>query len=195
MTKIAFNMSVSLDGFVAGPNNEVDQVFAWYGAGDTDFRFTRTGDGPPFRVSAASARYLAAHTGNIGALVTGRRTFDLAGAWQGAPPLGVPCVVLTHRPPAEWSRAGSPFTFTDDIEDAIAIARRLAKGGDVALGTPTVLRQALARGLVDEISLDVASVLIGAGIPVFGTTGSPVALERLEGRARGRASRICATGC
>ncbi|MGV8839076.1 MAG: dihydrofolate reductase family protein [Bauldia sp.] len=178
MAKTVFNMSVSLDGFVAGPNDEVDQVFAWYEAGDTDFRLP--GARAPFRVSAASARYLAAQTANIGALVTGRRTFDVSGAWQGAPPLGVPCIVLTHRPPAEWMTAGSAFTFTDDIEDAIATARRLAGDRDVALGTPSVLRQALAKELVDEISLDIASVLIGEGISVFGTTGTPVRLERLE---------------
>ncbi|MCW5713588.1 MAG: dihydrofolate reductase family protein [Bauldia sp.] len=178
MAKVSFNMSVSLDGFVAGPNHEVDEVFAWYGAGDTDFLLP--GARSPFRVSAASARYLAAHSAGIGALVTGRRTFDLAGAWQGQPPLGVPCVVMTHRPPAEWTKEGSPFTFVDTVEDAIATARRLAGGRDIALGTPSVLRQALDRGVVDEVSLDMASVMIGQGIPLARPTDAPVRLERIE---------------
>jgi dihydrofolate reductase len=177
MAKVSFNMSVSLDGFVAGPNNEIDQVFAWYGAGDTEVQLP--GAAFPFRISAASARHLAASTANVGALITGRRTFDLTQGWGGHPPLGVPCVVLTHKPAEDWVKDGSPFTFvTGGIEAAIAKARELAEGKDVVLSTPSTLQQALRAGLVDEINIDLASVLIGQGIPLFGALDAPVRLER-----------------
>lgn len=177
MARVSFNMSVSLDGFVAGPNNEIDEVFAWYGAGDTEFLLP--GAAYPFRISEASARHLAMSTASVGALITGRRTFDLTRGWGGRPPLAVPCVVMTHRPPEEWMKQDSPFTFvTGGIEAAIAKARDLAKGKDVVLSTPSALQQALRAGLVDEINVDLASVLIGQGIPLFGALDVPVRLER-----------------
>ncbi len=83
-----------------------------------------------------------------GVLVTARRTFDLAHAWGGKHPMGVPMVVLTHRVPQEWVKPGSPFTFvTDGIESAIRQAKDIAGNKSVAVGAPSAVQQALQAGL------------------------------------------------
>ena len=87
MGKVIFNMSMSLDGYVAGPTDEGTALHDWYSSGDTDL--------PPFKVSKASADLLRGAFASAGALITGRRTFDVSEAWEGHPPLGVPCFVLT----------------------------------------------------------------------------------------------------
>src|SRR5512138_2881447 len=114
MGKVVTAFSMSLDGFVAGPNDSPqnplgdggDALFRWYSSGDTTFQMA--GDVPPFMISQASAGHLASMIRSIGAMVAGRRMFDIAGAWQGKPPGLVPCFILTHHPPPEWARDGSP---------------------------------------------------------------------------------------
>jgi dihydrofolate reductase len=177
MAKVTFNVSTSLDGFVAGPNNDVSKVFAWYGAGDTAVPLP--GTELSFMVSKASARVLAEGMGAVGAIVTGRRNFDGTNAWGGHPPLGVPHVVVTHYPPKEWVKPGSPFTFvTTGVADAIARARAIAGDKDVAISSPGIMRQALALGLLDEINLDVTPVILGKGVPLFGDPDLSATLEQ-----------------
>src|ERR1044071_8101827 len=118
MGKVVFNMTMSLDGFVAGPNDGPenglgdggDALFNWYFSGDTDFQIPGA---PPFKVSAASAEILQDALKNNGAMVAGRRMFDVAQGWGGNPP-GSPCFILTHHPPQEWVKPGSPFIFVTD---------------------------------------------------------------------------------
>ncbi len=178
MGKLTFNMSMSLDGFVAGPHDEVDQVFKWYFSGDTEFRFP--GMDMVFKVSRASAEHLQAGGSTIGAMVTGRRNFDGAHAWGGHPPLGVPHFVVTHRVPQEWVKEGSPFTFvTDGVESAVAKAKQAAGDKDVAVSTANIMRQCLKAGLLDEITIDLVPVLLGDGIRMFDHLGTgPIELER-----------------
>ena len=177
MAKLTFNMSVSLDGFVAGPKDEVDQVFAWYFSGDTPLQFP--GSPFAFTVSKASAELLREAPKAIGAVITGRRNFNLAGAWNGSPPLGVPHVVVTHDPPKEWVKPGSPFTFvTGGVEAAVRKAKELAGGKDVVVSSPSVMQQCLAAGLLDEINLDLVSVILGEGVPLFAKGAGPHKLER-----------------
>ena len=165
MGKVVFNISVSLDGFVESPVDGVARLFRWYFNGDTAVPFS---DDLTFHVSAASAALFRASWPTIGADITGRRNFDVANAWSGKPPLGVPCIVLTHRVPQEWVYAGSPFTFvTDGIENAVATAKRLAGDKHVAVSTPSVMQQCLRAGLLDEITLDLVPVLLGEGTKLF----------------------------
>ena len=180
MSKLTFNMSVSLDGFVAGPHDEVDQVFRWYGSGDTEFPFP--GSDLVFKVSHASAELLREASQTIGAIVTGRRNFDNAHGWNGKPPLGVPHFVVTHRIPQEWVYQGSMFTFvTDGVTSAIAQARQLAGEKDVAVSSANIMRQCLKAGLLDEIHIDLVPVLLGDGIRMFEQLGSePIELEQLR---------------
>lgn len=165
MGKVIFNISVSLDGFVESPVDGVARLFRWYFNGDTEVPFS---DDLTFRVSAASAALFRASWPTIGADITGRRNFDVANAWSGKPPLGVPCVVVTHRVPQEWVYEGSPFTFvTDGIERAVATAQALAGDKHVAISTPSIMQQCLCAGLLDEITLDLVPVLLGAGTKLF----------------------------
>ena len=128
-------LTMSLDGFIAGPNDGPEQplgeggmrLFDWYSAGDTDYGLP--GTEMVFRVSPQSVELLREAHARMGAFVTGRRTFDITNGWGGNPPLGVPAFVVTHSAsPQEWVYEGSPFTFvTDGVESAVEQAR--AVGG------------------------------------------------------------------
>lgn len=180
MGKVIAEFTMSLDGFIAGPNDEVDRIFRWYSSGDTEFPVQDTP--MVFKISRASAELLREQWGASGATVTGRRDFDVSGAWGGKPPLGVPTFIVTHRVPDEWAQAGSPFTFvTDGIESAIEKARHAAGDKHVGLGGTKITQQALRAGLVDEIQIDLAPVLLGAGIRLFDELGpDPIDLEIIE---------------
>ena len=185
MGKVVFNNSVSLDGFVGGPNDSPENplgdggegLFAWYFSGDTPY--TMPGNVPAFKVSRASAEHLAATTKTIGVMVAGRRMFDIANAWQGNPPGGWPCIIVTHSAPPEWVKEGSPFTFvTDGVESAIAKARLAAGSKDVAVSSASILQQCLQAGLIDEIHIDLVPVLLGGGVRLFEHPGTaPLKLE------------------
>ena len=165
MGKVIFNISVSLDGFVESSVDGVARLFRWYFNGDTEVPFS---DDLTFRVSAASAALFRESWPTVGADITGRRNFDVANAWSGKPPLGVPCVVVTHRVPQEWVYEGSPFTFvTEGIESAVAMAQALAGDKHVAISTPSIMQQCLRAGLLDEITLDLVPVLLGEGTKLF----------------------------
>jgi dihydrofolate reductase len=166
MAKTIVAQTMSLDGFIAAPDDDVWPLFGWYTAGDTDLPVK--GVPRAFKVSAASAALIRREWDSIGAIVTGRRDFDVSEAWGGIPPLGVPIFILTHNPPGEWSKEGSPFTFvTDGVESAVAQAKRAANGRNVTIGGSQVVQQCLLAGLVDEIAIELAPILLGSGIRLF----------------------------
>ena len=186
MGKVTFNMTVSLDGFVAGPNDSPenglgdggDALFNWYFSGDTE---VSVGSGSPvLKVSPQSAKILKEAIGTYGAGVWGRRTFDIAHAWGGHPP-GSPAFIVTHSPPPEWKKNGSPFTFvTDGVESAIRQAKKAAGDMDVVVCTASILQQCLNLGLMDEIHVDVAPLLLGKGVRLFDHLDiNPIALETI----------------
>lgn len=187
MGKVVFNMTMSLDGFVAGPNDGPENglgdggtgLFNWYFSGDTDV-FLSEGT-PPLRVSKQSAQLLKEAVSTYGSGIWGRRTFDIAHAWGGHPP-GTPAFIVTHKVPPEWVYEGSPFTFvTDGVESAVRQAKEAAGDKDVVICTPTILQQALKTGLVDEIHIDLAPILIGGGVSLFDHLGTgPIDLERIH---------------
>jgi dihydrofolate reductase len=170
MGKVIAEFTMSLDGFIAGPNDEVDRLFGWYYSGDTEFP---VGDGRKvFKISRASAELLKETWGTLGAIVTGRRDFDVSGAWGGKPPLDVPTFIVTHRIPQEWVGdplgEGSPFTFVPDgVESAVELARQAAGDKNVGVGGSTITQQCLLAGLLDEIRIHLAPILLGAGIRLF----------------------------
>jgi dihydrofolate reductase len=185
MGKVAMGLSMSLDGFIAGPNDGPQQplgeggerLFEWYSSGDTEY--TLPGTEMVFRVSPQSAELLREVHAKIGAFVTGRRTFDITNGWGGNPPLGVPTFVVTHSVPQEWVYEGSPFTFvTDGVESAVEQARAVAGEKDVAVGAASVVQQCIRAGLLDEVHVDLVPVLLGGGVRLFEHLGStPVQLE------------------
>lgn len=187
MGKVVFNMTVSLDGFVAGPNDNPenglgdggDALFKWYFSGDTEIPIS---DGNMvLKVSSQSAQLLQHAFATYGAGVWGRKTFDIAHAWGGHPP-GSPCFIVTHHVPQEWVKPGSPFTFvTDGVESAVRQAKQAAGDKDVVICTANILQQCLNAGLMDELHLDVAPLLLGNGVRLFDHLGiAPIELERLR---------------
>ena len=187
MGKVIFNITVSLDGFVAGLNDSPenglgdggDALFNWYFSGDTEV-FMSEGV-PPLKVSKQSAEILKEAFGKYGAGVWGRRTFDIAHAWGGHPP-GSPAFIVTHNAPQEWVKEGSPFTFvTNGVESAIRQAKKAAGDKDVVVCTASILQQCLNAGLMDEIHLDVAPLLLGKGVRLFDHLDvDPIKLERIR---------------
>lgn len=187
MGKVIFNMSMSLDGFVAGPNDGPENglgdggeaLFNWYFSGDTEVVISE--GTPVLKVSAQSAKILKEAFASYGAGVWGRKTFDIAHAWGGHPP-GSPAFIVTHHIPQEWVREGSPFTFvTDGVESAIRQAQKAAGDKDVVVCTASIFQQCLNAGLMDEIHVDVAPVLLGGGMRLFDHLAiSPLALEPIR---------------
>jgi dihydrofolate reductase len=185
---VAVGLSMSLDGFIAGPNDgpehplgeDGESLFAWYSTGDTEYGLP--GTEMVFKVSPQSAELLRRAHGQMGAFVTGRRTFDITNGWGGNPPLGVPVFVVTHDVPQEWVYEGSPFTFvTDGVESAVERAKEVAGEKDVAVGAASIAQQCIRAGLLDVIHVDLVPLLLGDGVRLFEHLGAtPIELEYTE---------------
>ena len=177
MSKVVAIMSMSLDGYVADLNDGVAEVFDWYfQSGDVEFN-TGGSDPMTFKVSAPSAEHLEHLWAELGAVLTGRATFDVAQGWGGNHAWG-PAFVLTHHIPAGWPRPDSTVHFvTDGIESAVNQAKAAAGGKNVAVHGADTIQQLLNAGLLDELHVDVAAVLLGSGVRLFeGLTGTPANL-------------------
>jgi len=176
MGKVIAGAAMSLDGFIADTSDAVGPLFDFYGNGDVEL----TGADPDrvFRTTAATAGYLRTEWGNIGATVIGRRLFDLTNGWGGRPAVGDAVFVVTHRAPADWPHPDAPFTFvTDGLPSAIAQAQAFAQDRNVAITAGDLTGQAIAAGLVDEVSISLVPVVFGAGVRFFGDyAASPVLL-------------------
>jgi dihydrofolate reductase len=167
MSKVIAIMSMSLDGFVADANDGVEEVFDWYfHSGDVEFN-TGGSDPMTFRVSEPSARHLRQLWAELGAVLTGRRTFEVAHGWNGNHGWG-PAFVVTHDVPEGWPRPDSTVHFvTDGIESAVRQAKAAAGGKSVGVHGADTIQQLLNLGLLDELAIDVSAVLLGDGIPLF----------------------------
>jgi dihydrofolate reductase len=186
MGTVGLEISMSLDGFVAGPNDSPqnglgdggDALFKWYESGDVDFPLP--GTDMVFKISQASADLLREGWAAQGAMVAGRRMFDI-GAWGDQPPGGTPCFIVTHHPPAEWVKPGSPYTFvTDGVESAIRRAKAAAGDKNVSVASASIAQQAIKAKLLDIMQIDLAPVLLGGGVSLFGYLGVPaIALENI----------------
>ena len=178
MSKVYTGASMSLDGYISGPNETgFEHLFKWYGNGDVEVPTANPELTP--RMTEANAKHFRELRELTGALVVGRKLFDFTSGWDGRHPLDKPVVVVTHSVPDGWPREGAPFTFVaDGIESAIEQARALAGDKGVGVNGGTIARQCLDAGLLDEIWVDLVPVLLGGGTPFFEQLGSaPVELE------------------
>ena len=171
MTDVVIWVSISLDGYAAGPNVGEDAPLGVGGEALHDWMFTTTTD--------ADREILARHNAAVGAVVVGRRTFDLGlKYWEGTP-YPAPSFVVTHRAQEPMPTATGTFTFvTDGIASAIQQAR--AAAGDkavIVMGAETA-RQALAAGLVDRVSLQLVPILLGGGARIFDGLGTDLRFEQ-----------------
>jgi dihydrofolate reductase len=176
MSKVIALMSMSLDGFVADPNDGVAEVFDWYfNSGNVEFN-TGGADPMTFEVSEPSAAHLRALWSELGAVLTGRRTFEVAQGWGGNHAWG-PAFVLTHEIPAGWPRPNSTVRFvTGGIESAVKQAKAAAAGKSVAVHGADTIQQLLNAGLLDEIHVDIAALLLGSGVRLFDHLGATPAV-------------------
>ena len=179
MGTIGAGFSMSLDGFIAGPGDDVERLFQWMFSGSVDVNLTTGDQNLDLKVSPEAAERFQAPQNALGAIVSGRRLFDVAGAWGGKHPMNVPVVVLTHVIPQEWVKEGSTFTFvTDSIESAIEQARKIAGDKNIGVAGANITQQCLKAGLLDEIGIDLVPVLLGSGVRLFEYLGiEPVELE------------------
>ncbi len=109
--------------------------------------------------------------GSVGALVSGRRLFDITDGWGDQHPVGAPVVVVTHQPPDDadkWPRT----TFVGDVSTAVERAKEIAGDKNVTIASANIAAQALDLGLVDEVHVSLAPVLLGKGIPYFANLGA-----------------------
>ncbi len=196
MAKVIIALSKSLDGFIAGRNDgdahplgeEGRHLFDWYFDGDTPIRRYEEGARrgirvPPFRLSRTSASVFDELVEGSGAFVTGRRTYDIARGWGGNGPVpGIPLYVVTHSVPKHIPRGEAEYTFvTDGVENAVDQASLRAGDQYVSLMGASVPQQALRAGLVDEIQIHLAPVLLGGGVRLFDHLGlESIGLEILR---------------
>ena len=184
MAKVSAEISMSLDGFVAGPNQTLEdplgeggeQLHEWVVRTKT-FREMHGQEGGDTDDDDA---LFAASVGSVGAVVMGRRMFsggagsweddpNATGWWGDDPPFHKPVFVVTHHEREPLVLADTTFTFvTDGVERAVALAREAA--GDEAVGVSggaNVIQQAFDAGLLDELQIHVAPVLLGGGVRLF----------------------------
>lgn len=180
MGKVITNFSISLDGYIAGVNENFDQLFKWYSSGDTEFVFD---SGMAVNISRTSAELMREAIAQTGAGLMGRRLFDLTNGWDGKPPANAPVFVVTHTPPQAWQSKGNvPYTFvTDGVFSALEQAQQVAGDKNVVISSATIAQQCLQAGLLDEIHLDLVPFVLGEGVPLFANLGAtPLELEILR---------------
>ncbi|HEX5403212.1 MAG TPA: dihydrofolate reductase family protein [Pseudonocardiaceae bacterium] len=173
MALVTCDMSISLDGYVTGPNDSRANPFGDGAGGLHDWMFDAATDEDRTILREAIDR--------TGAVVMGRTSFDKNegdGGWGDGGPVGdIPCFVVTHHRPTVDHPAVYTFV-TDGVASAIEQAKQTAGDKAVGLHGATVMQQALPLGLVDELRVHVIPVLLGGGTPLFGTLDSSITLER-----------------
>ena len=160
MGSVIVEMSMSLDGYIAGPR-------------DSDS--SPLGDG--------GREVFDELRGETGAMVAGRRLYDITHGWSGSHPFtGIPVFVVTHAVPATVPAGTTPFTFVSEgVANAVARAQLAAAGKSVyVIGGASIGQQLLAAGLVDELRIDVIPILLGGGVSLFGELGAPRDLEQAK---------------
>ena len=181
MTKVLAGITTSIDGYITGPDDGPgkglgeggERLHYWVFGGpwtyDTESKGEPTG---------ADAAWLADTVSRIGAVVGGRWTYEAARHWGDENPWGLPVFIVTHRPEEEPN--GGAFTFVSGVKEAVGQAVEAAGGKDVhVMGGADVIRQALAAGLVDELTIIVAPVILGSGKRLFDGFASSLELEHL----------------
>jgi dihydrofolate reductase len=181
MSKVLAGITTSVDGYVAGPGDGPgkglgeggERLHHWVFGGPWTYA-----EEPKGEPTGEDAAYLADVTSRVGAVVGGRWTYEAARHWGDENPWGLPFFIVTHRP--EEEPEGGAFTFVAGVEPAVERAREAAAGKDVhVMGGADVLRQALAAGLVDELTIIVAPVVLGAGKRLFDGFSQSLDLEHL----------------
>lgn len=168
MGTVVANASMSLDGYIAKADNSIGRLFDWYQAGDEAFPTATSGI--TFQLTPASAAYWREWTAGLGAIVCGRRLFDLVDGWGGRHTMDAPVVVVSHSVPTDWVRnhPDAPFDFvTAGVAAAIGRAQQIAGSRTVAVTGGTIAAQCLQLGLLDVVAIDLVPIVMGGGRSFF----------------------------
>ena len=183
--KVIASITVSLDGYVTGPDDGPgnglgtggERLHYWVMGGPWTYESERE---PGAEMGEADRAWYDALTGNLGGGIVGRGMYDAAGAWGGTNPFPGTLVVLTHRVEDQPDESAG-FRFVDGFEAALAAAREEADGKDVSLGGGAdLIRQGLRAGVVDELAISTAPVVLGGGKRLFDGFDQDVDLEILD---------------
>ena len=182
MAKVLAGITTSIDGYIAGPNDGPGK-----GLGEGGERLHYWVFGGPWtyaeevrRRTDRRGRSVARRelTVRVGAAVGGRWTYEAARHWGDENPWGMPFFIVTHRP--EEQPEGDAFTFVSGVEAAVERALEAADDKDVhVMGGADILRQALAAGLIDELTIIIAPVVLGGGKRLFEGFSQPLDLEHI----------------
>jgi dihydrofolate reductase len=177
MATLIADLSMSLDGFVADPNDNPMELFDWMFGGEV--AVPTANPDVTFQSPEPSALMIRELFSELGALIGGRRYFDLARGWAGTHPAGVPTFIVTHNIPNGWPRPTSNIRFvTDGLDNAVEAATTTAGDKLVAIASPNIIQQLLNRGLLDAVHLNLVPVLLGEGVPFFASlANAPVRLD------------------
>jgi dihydrofolate reductase len=181
MPKVLAGITTSVDGYITGPDDGPgkglgdggERLHYWVFGGPWTYA-----EDPEGEASGEDAEWLADVTSRVGAVVGGRGTYEAAGHWGDQNPWGLPFFIVTHRP--EEEPEGGEFTFVSGVEAAVERARESAGDKDVhVMGGAEIIRQALEAGVVDELSIIIAPVVLGDGKRLFEGFSQPLELEHL----------------
>jgi dihydrofolate reductase len=191
MTAVVASITTSVDGYIVGPNDGPgkglgeggERLHHWVFGGPWVY-----GDEVKGSATGVDKEFLDEAFARLGAVVGGRGTYEAAEHWGGSNPFGVPFFIVTHRPEEQ---ADEGFTFVRGVDAAVARAREAAEGKDVSvMGGADVIRQSLAAGLVDELSISIAPVILGGGKRLFEGFREDMTLEHIGVRQSPLATHI-----
>jgi dihydrofolate reductase len=192
MTTVIASITTSVDGYITGPNDGPgrglgdggERLHYWVFGGPWTYADEQRGE-----PTGADAEFLAEAMSRVGAVVAGRGTYEAARHWGDKNPFGVPMFIVTHRP--EEEPEDGEFMFVTGVEAAVERAIKAADGKDVSvMGGADVIRQSLAAGIVDELTIIVAPVVLGAGKGLWDGFTRSLDLEHLGVRQSALATFI-----
>jgi len=181
MTKVLAGITTSVDGYITGPNDGPgkglgeggERLHYWVFGGPWTYESEPKGE-----PTGEDAAWLAETSSRVGAVVGGRWTYEAADHWGNKNPWGLPFFIVTHRP--EEQPEGGAFMFVAGVAEAVERAVEAADGKDVhVMGGADVIRQALAAGLIDELTIIIAPVILGGGKRLFEGSTNSMDLEHL----------------
>jgi dihydrofolate reductase len=182
MGKVIAGITTSVDGYIAGPDDGPEQglgkggerLHYWVFGGPWSYDEEPAGG----QMDAVDQAWMDKAMENLGAVVGGRGTYEAAGHWGDQNPWGLPFFIVTHRP--EEQPEGDAFTFVGSLGEAVERAREAAGDRDVHLmGGADVIRQGLEAGIVDELSIIIAPLILGRGKRLFEGFEADIELEQL----------------
>jgi dihydrofolate reductase len=181
--KVVVALSVSLDGFIAGPDDSVElplgrggeRLFAWMSAGPESARLNQ------WMAVPEPSLPIVERWQRCGAMINGRRTFDIAAGWKDGHPIDAPIFVVTHHPPTEGEWSPQVRFVPEGVERALELAQEVAGERMVSVGGADPVQQLLRAGKIDEIEVNLTPYLLGGGVRLFDHLGKePIDLEQIE---------------